>query len=163
MNAVAEVLRLGIYRRFLAAAICTGVGVWIFQTAIYWAGLQSGSTATVGILVAVLSLPSLLLTIPAGVLTDRAGPFWLLFVGQVAPAVACIAGIALVGPDGGIALEPAILVTFVVGAAYALWSVPALVYVTRSVPPELLGPAISLMVLQFATGRIVASAKSRSR
>ena len=70
VNAVAGVLRLGIYRRFLAAAICTGVGVWIFQTAIYWAGLQSGSTATVGILVAVLSLPSLLLTIPAGVLTD---------------------------------------------------------------------------------------------
>jgi MFS family permease len=158
VTAVAEVLRLGIYRRFLAAAICTGVGVWIFQTALYWAGLQTGSTATVGILVAVLSLPSLLLTIPAGVLTDRAGPFWLLFVGQVAPAVACVAGIALVAPDGSIALQPAIVVTFVVGAAYALWSVPALVYVTRSVPPELLGPAISLMVLQFATGRIVGGA-----
>ena len=158
MNAVAEVLRLGIYRRFLAAAICTGVGVWVFQTAIYWAGLQTGSTATVGILVAVLSLPSLLLTIPAGVLTDRVGPFWLLFVGQVAPAVACIVGIALVAPDGSIALEPATLVTFVVGAAYALWSVPALVYVTRAVPAELLGPAISLMVLQFATGRIVGGA-----
>jgi MFS family permease len=158
VNAVAGVLRLGIYRRFLAAAICTGVGVWIFQTALYWAGLQTGTTATVGILVAVLSLPSLLLTIPAGVLTDRAGPFWLLFVGQVAPAVACVVGIALVAPDGSIALEPAILVTFVVGAAYALWSVPALVYVTRAVPPELLGAAISLMVLQFATGRIVGGA-----
>ena len=158
MNAVAGVLRLGIYRRFLAAAICTGVGVWVFQTAIYWAGLQTGSTATVGMLVAVLSLPSLLLTIPAGVLTDRVGPFWLLFVGQVAPAVACIVGIALVAPDGSIALEPATLVTFVVGAAYALWSVPALVYVTRAVPAELLGPAISLMVLQFATGRIVGGA-----
>ena len=151
-------MRLGVYRRFLAAAICTGVGVWIFQTAIYWAGLQTGSTATVGLLVAALSLPSLLLTIPAGVLTDRAGPFWLLFVGQVAPAAACLGGIALVASDGSIALEPALLVTFVVGAAYALWSVPALVYVTRSVPPELLGPAISLMVLQFATGRIVGGA-----
>lgn len=158
MNSVAGVLRLSIYRRFLAAAICTGVGVWIFQTAIYWAGLQSGSTADVGILVAAISLPSLLLTIPAGLLTDRAGPYWLLFVGQVAPAIACIGGIALVAPDGTIPLGPTALVTFVVGIAYALWSVPALVYVTRAVPAELMGAAISLMVLQYATGRIVGGA-----
>jgi MFS family permease len=158
MNAVTGVLRLSIYRRFLAASVCTGVGVWIFQTAIYWAGLQSGSTSDVGILVAAISLPSLLLTIPAGLLTDRTGPFWLLFVGQVAPAVACLGGIALVSADGSIALTPAVLVTFVVGAAYALWSVPALVYVTRAVPSHLLGAAISLMVLQYATGRIVGGA-----
>ena len=158
MNSVAGVLRLSIYRRFLAAAICTGVGVWIFQTAIYWAGLQSGSTADVGILVAAISLPSLLLTIPAGLLTDRAGPYWLLFVGQVAPAIACIGGIALVAPDGTIPLGPTALVTFVVGVAYAFWSVPALVYVTRAVPAELMGAAISLMVLQYATGRIVGGA-----
>ena len=158
MNSVAGVLRLPTYRRFLAAAICSGVGVWIFQTAIYWAGLQSGSTASVGILVAAISLPSLLLTIPAGVLTDRVGPFWLLFVGSLSPALACIGGLALVGPDGSIALDPATLVTFMVGASYALWSVPALVYVTRSVPPNLLGAAISLMVIQYATGRIAGGA-----
>ncbi|MBM4408839.1 MAG: MFS transporter [Chloroflexi bacterium] len=158
MNSVAGVLRLPTYRRFLAAAICSGMGVWIFQTAIYWAGLQSGSTASVGILVAAISLPSLILTIPAGVLTDRVGPFWLLFIGSLSPALACIGGLALVAPDGSIALDPATLVTFMVGVAYALWSVPALVYVTRSVPPNLLGAAISLMVLQYATGRIAGGA-----
>jgi MFS family permease len=158
VSAVADVLRLGTYQRFLAAAVCSGIGIWIFQTAIYWAGLQSGSTGTVGVLVAVISLPSLLLTLPAGFLTDRAGPFWLLLIGQLAPALMCVAGIALVGPNGSIALEPAALVTFVVGSAYALWSVPALVYVTRIVPAPLMGSAISLMVLQYAAGRIIGGA-----
>ncbi len=158
MSAVAEVLRLGTYQRFLAAAVCSGVGVWIFQTALYWAALQSGSTGSVGILVAVISLPSLLLTLPAGYLTDRAGSFWLLLIGQLAPAIACIGGIAFVAADGTIALGPAALVTFVVGSAYALWNVPALIYVIRIVPPRLMGSAISLMVLQYAAGRIVGGA-----
>src|SRR4051794_4509762 len=155
VSGVGDVLRLGTYQRFLAAAVCSGVGVWIFQTALYWAALQSGSTGTVGILVAVISLPSLLLTIPAGYLTDRAGPFWLLLIGQVAPAIICTLGIALVSSNGSIALEPAALVTFIVGSAYALWNVPALIYVTRIVPPRLMGSAISLMVLQYAAGRII--------
>lgn len=158
LSAVANVLRLPTYQRFLAAAVCSGVGVWIFQTAIYWAGLQSGNTGSVGILVAVISLPSLLLTIPAGYLTDRAGPFRLLLLGQVAPAVICVVGIAFVDRAGSIALEPAAVVTFVVGIAYALWNVPALVFVTRIVPSGLMGSAISLMVLQYATGRIVGGA-----
>jgi MFS family permease len=158
VNAVADVLRLPLYQRFLAAAVCTGVGLWIFQTAIYWAALQSGNTGDVGILVAVLSVPSLVLTIPAGLLTDRLGPFWLLFIGSIAPALACAGGIALVGPAGSIALGPASLVTLIVGAAYALWNVPALVYVTRIVPSNLLGTGISLMVVQYATGRIIGGA-----
>jgi len=158
VSAVAEVLRLGTYQRFLAAAVCSGVGVWIFQTAIYWAALQSGNTGSVGILVATISVPSLLLTIPAGYLTDRAGPFRLLLIGQVAPAIICVVGIAFVDHAGGIGLEPAALVTFVVGVAYALWNVPALVFVTRIVPSNLMGSAISLMVLQYATGRIVGGA-----
>src|SRR5262249_21699309 len=130
----------------------------IFQTAIYWAALQSGNTGDVGILVAVLSVPSLVLTIPAGLLTDRLGPFWLLFIGSIAPALACAGGIALVGPTGSIELGPASLVTLIVGAAYALWNVPALVYVTRIVPSHLLGTGISLMVVQYATGRIIGGA-----
>jgi MFS family permease len=158
VSAVADVLRLGTYQRFLAAAVCSGVGVWIFQTAIYWAALQSGNTGSVGILVAVISVPSLLLTIPAGYLTDRAGPFRLLLIGQIAPAVICIVGIAFVASDGSLALEPAAVVTFVVGVAYALWNVPALVFVTRIVPSDLMGSAISLMVLQYAAGRIVGGA-----
>jgi MFS family permease len=158
VSSVLHVLRLGTYQRFLAGAVCSGVGVWIFQTALYWAALQSGSTGSVGILVAVISLPSLLLTIPAGFLTDRAGPFWLLLLGQVMPALMCVVGIAFVAADGSIALGPAALVTFVVGTAYALWNVPALVYVTRIVPPRLMGSAISLMVLQYAAGRIVGGA-----
>ena len=100
MSGVVDVLRLGTYQRFLAGAVCSGVGVWIFQTALYWAALQSGTTGSVGILVAVISLPSLLLTIPAGFLTDRAGPFWLLLIGQVAPALMCVGGIAFVAADG---------------------------------------------------------------
>ena len=155
---VADVLRLPIYRRFIAGAICSGVGVWIFQTALYWAALQAGSTESVGILVALLSIPSLVLTIPAGVITDRVGPFWLLVTGTAAPTVACIVGVALVGPDGTIAFGPVGVVTIVVGIAYALWGVPAIVYVTRIVDPRLLGSAIGLMVLQYAVGRIVGGA-----
>jgi len=158
VSSVADVLRLPTYQRFLAAAVCSGVGVWIFQTAIYWAALQTGNTGAVGLLVAIISVPSLLLTIPAGYLTDRAGPFRLLLIGQVAPAIVCVVGIPFVGRDGAIALEPAAVVTLVVGIAYALWNVPALVFVTRIVPSRLMGSAISLMVLQYATGRIVGGA-----
>jgi MFS family permease len=158
MSTVGEVLRLPTYQRFLVAAVCSGVGVWIFQTALYWAALQSGSTETVGLLVAVISIPSLVLTLPAGLLTDRAGPFRLLFVGQAAPALACAAGILAVSANGSIAFGPAAAVTLVAGTAYALWSVPALVYVTRIVEPRLLGSAIGLMVLQYAIGRIVGGA-----
>src|SRR5258708_7225491 len=127
MSAVGEVLRLRAYQRFLAGAICRGVGVWIFPTAIYWAALPSRPTSSGGILVAVICLPSLLLTLPAGLLTDKARPFWLLLAGQVAPAIACAVGITFVGANGSLALEPAALVTVVVGTAYALWNVPALV------------------------------------
>jgi MFS family permease len=158
VNAVVGVLRLPTYQRFIAAAVCSGIGVWIFQTAIYWAALQSGDTGSVGVLVAVISVPSLLLTIPAGFLTDRAGPFWLLLIGELAPALMCVGGIAFVHADGSISLGPAALVTFVVGSAYALWNVPAVVYVTRIAPGHYLGTAISLMVLQYATGRIVGGA-----
>ncbi len=155
MSTVTDVLRLPIYRRFLVAAICSGVGVWIFQTAIYWAALQTGSTGSVGILVAVISIPSLVLTLPAGILTDRAGPFRLLVIGQAAPALACLTGMLAIGPDGSIGTAPASAVTLVAGTAYALWSVPALVYVTRIVEPRLLGSAIGLMVVQYAVGRMV--------
>jgi MFS family permease len=155
VSTVTDVLRLPTYRRFLIAAICSGVGVWIFQTAIYWAALQTGSTGSVGILVAVISIPSLVLTLPAGILTDRAGPFRLLVIGQAAPALACLAGMLAIGPDGAIATAPAAAVTLVAGTAYALWSVPALVYVTRIVEPRLLGSAIGLMVVQYAIGRMV--------
>jgi MFS family permease len=158
VSTVGEVLRLGTYRRFLAGAICSGVGVWIFQTALYWAALQAGNTASVGILVAILSIPGLVLTLPAGYVTDRVGPFWLLFAGQAAPTAACIVGVAFVGSGGTVAFAPIALVTLVVGIAYALWNVPALVYVTRVVEPRLMGSAIGLMVLQYAIGRIVGGA-----
>ena len=158
MKSVAAVLRIGTYRRFITAAICSGIALWIFQTALYWVSLQSGSTGTVGFLLAIIAVPSLVLTIPAGFLTDRVGAFWLLFIGQAAPAIACVIGIGLVTGNGSIALEPATLVTLVVGAAYALWNVPALVYVTRIVEPRLMGSAIALMILQFAVGRIVGGA-----
>ena len=38
-------------------------------------------------------------------MTDKAGPFWLLLAGQVAPAVACTVGITLVGANGSLALD----------------------------------------------------------
>src|SRR5207244_5923028 len=71
---------------------------------------------------------------------------------------ACAGGITFGGADGSLALEPAAAVTVVVGTAYALWNVPALVYVTRIVQPRLMGSAIALMVLQYAIGRIVGGA-----
>jgi hypothetical protein len=60
------------YRRFIAAAFVGNVGLWMQATAQGWLVLElTGSPAMLGLVGALATLPTLLLSLPAGVLADR--------------------------------------------------------------------------------------------
>ena len=63
------------FRRFLVALTAAELGLYAFETALYWTVLETtGSAVAVSIAFSAIIAPMLLLTIPIRIMVDRIGP-----------------------------------------------------------------------------------------
>jgi MFS family permease len=125
-------LSITVFRVLWLAQLGSNIGTWMQTVGAQWFLVDAAAGATVIALVQTASLaPSMLLSLPAGVLSDSSDRRRLLIVGSSASAVIAI---ALTIVAGSHALTPWLLLgfTFVLGAASAL-TAPA----WQAIQPEL--------------------------
>lgn len=143
------------YRRVWSAAIVSNVGTFLQLTAAPWLMNElTGSPLLVALVTTALTLPRLLFTVPAGVLSDAFDRRTLMITGQLisASAVATMAAMTYAGT-----ITPAWLLglSFVLGTGTAV-HLPAF----QTLVPDLVGPrlraqAITLNSAAFNVARAV--------
>lgn len=125
-------LAIPVFRVLWVAQLGSNIGTWMQTVGAQWFLVESAAGATIIALVQTASLaPSLLLSLPAGVLSDSLDRRKLLLWGSLASAVITIVLVVLTAAHG---LSPWLLLlfTFLLGAASALTG-PA----WQSIQPEL--------------------------
>ena len=150
-----EPLQSAGYRRYLLATMLASLSLFVYQPSIEWVVLrETGSTAAVGFIEAVLIVPVAVATLPSGVLSDRFGARRLLAVslGGIALAVGLA---ALLAAAGLLTFESAIVLTLLLGIFDGLYGVPVQQLLMHLVPARQLGPAIGLSMLTSGIGRLI--------
>jgi predicted MFS family arabinose efflux permease len=151
-------LRVPAYRRLLLAITVMEIGLFAFETALYWTVLEeTGSAARVSLLFTGLVVPALLLTIPVGVLVDRSGPKGILLWGSVA-AAAVMGLAAFAAGSGRLGFELALLLAIAEGVFFGCYAVPAQVIAGRVVDRSLIASAVGMSALPAGIGAIVGGA-----
>ncbi len=151
-------LRVGPYRRIWSAAVVSHVGTFLQLTAAPWLMNElTGSPLMVSLVTTALLLPRLLLTIPAGVLSEVMDRRTLLLVGQLASAVPVAAMAVLTAMD---LITPTVLLalTFALGIGNAIGLPSFQTLVPDLVPRPLLAQAITLNSAAFNVARAVGPA-----
>ncbi|HET7677998.1 MAG TPA: MFS transporter [Candidatus Limnocylindrales bacterium] len=142
------------YRTFLAGIFVANLGGWMQMTAQGWLVLRlTDSPASLGLASFAGSVPTLLLTLYAGVLADRHDRRRLLIAAQVV-AVAAALLLGLLVALGVVALWHIVLIAFVAGSAQALASPAFQAIVSTLVDRAALGNAVALNSAQFNLSRI---------
>lgn len=146
------------YRWLLLATLTSELGLYAFETTLFWTALEAGDTAAlVGVLYAALIVPMLLLTVPVGVATDRFGPRRLM-LGTSTAAALVIAVAAIVVGSGRLETPVAIGLALAEGAFFGLWAVPAQILATRLVDQRHVASAVGLALFPAGIGSIVGGA-----
>jgi MFS family permease len=146
------------FRIYFAGQIASASGTFLQQTAIGWLVFQlTGSATSLGLVLAVGGLPSLLLGPWGGSLADRVDLRRLLIVTQsvfaVLAAVLWFAGAVGAGSVG------LVIAINVVGGFVSVVDSPARqAFVSRLVPPEDLASAVSLNGVVMNSARVVGPA-----
>lgn len=153
-----DALRVPAYRRLLVALTVAELGLYAFETALFWTVLEkTGSPVHVSLLYSGLVLPILVLTIPMGVLVDRIGPRGPLLWSSVAAAlVVGAAGVLAAGSSLG--FEAALALSVAEGVFFGCFAIPAQVVAGRVVDPRLLPSAVGLSALPSGIGAIAGGA-----
>jgi MFS family permease len=152
---IPAVVRIAAYRRFIASAMATNAGLWLFETALFWLVLkQTGSSTAVGLILMGLLGPLILFALPGGMLTDRFGPHRLMLISCAGWTVLIIT-MAVIASRGPLTFPVALAAAILVGCFDSLWTIPGQVLVARVVEPRHMASAIALSPLQFGIGRIV--------
>lgn len=148
-------LRVPEYRRIWNARLISSLGTFLQLTAAPWLMNElTGSPLLVSLVTTALTLPRLLLTLPAGVLADALDRRALMIVGQATAAAATGAMAVLTAAE---VMTPTLLLTLSLGlgAGNAI-TIPAFqVLVPDLVPPPLRAQAITLSSAQFNVARAV--------
>lgn len=143
------------YRRVWSAALVSNLGTFLQLTAAPWLMNElTGSPLLVSLVTTALTLPRLLLTLPAGVLADAIDRRTLMIVGQVVSALsvaamAVLAALDLITPTALLALSFALGI----GTAISLPSFQTLV--PDLVPRPFRAQAITLNSAAFNVARAV--------
>lgn len=150
-----EPLGVAGYRRVWSAAIVSNIGTFLQLTAAPWLMNElTGSPLLVALVTAALTLPRLLFTVPAGVLSDAFDRRTLMITGQLvsASAVGVMAAMTFAGT-----ITPAWLLalSFVLGTGTALHLPSFQTLVPDLVGPRLRAQAITLNSAAFNVARAV--------
>jgi MFS family permease len=146
------------YRRIWAAALVSHVGTFLQLTAAPWLMKEmTGSPLLVALVTTSLTLPRLLLTLPAGALADVVDRRTMLLVGQSFSAMSVAAMAVLTAVDR---LTPAALLglTFALGVGSAIAMPSFQTLVPDLVPRPLMAQAITLNSAAFNVARAVGPA-----
>jgi MFS family permease len=146
------------YRRMWGAAVVSHVGTFLQLTAAPWLMTEmTGSPLLVSLVTTALTLPRLLLTLPAGALADVVDRRTLLLAGQSFSTVAVAAMAVLTTLD---LLTPAWLLglTFALGVGSAIAMPSFQTLVPDLVPRPLMAQAITLNSAAFNVARAVGPA-----
>lgn len=151
-------LRVEAYRRIWTAAVVSHIGTFLQLTAAPWLMHElTRSPLMVSLVTTALLLPRLLLTVPAGVLSEVVDRRSLLVVGQLtsATAVAAMAGLTALDLITPVAL---LALTFVLGVGNAIGLPSFQTLVPDLVPRSLLAQAVTLNSAAFNVARAVGPA-----
>ncbi|CAN5897237.1 MFS transporter [soil metagenome] len=143
------------YRRIWSAAVVSNVGTFLQLTAAPWLMNElTGSPLLVALVTTALTLPRLLFTLPAGVLSDAFDRRTLMISGQLISATA-VAVMAMMAFTGSITPAWLLGLSFVLGTGTAI-NLPSF----QTLVPDLVGPnlraqAITLNSAAFNVARAV--------
>lgn len=157
-SATFEPLRTPAYRRMWGAMVVSHLGTFLQLTAAPWLMLElTGSPLWVSLVTTALLLPRLLLTVPAGVLSDVVDRRTLLLVAQLTSAAAVAAMAVGVARD---ALTPELLLglTLLLGAGSAVGMPAFQTLVPDLVPRTQLAQAVTLNSGAFNVARALGPA-----
>lgn len=147
-------LTYGPFRAFMAANLLTNASWFVYSAAFGWLVLEiSGSPATVGFAAFISGLPFLLLTLYAGLLTDRFGarPLVALSFAMTGTLMFILGVVALV-PNTPLALV--ILLAFFSGITQTVGGPGYIAIVSDLVPPRAVSSGVAMTFLGFNLGRI---------
>lgn len=142
------------FRAWLGANFATNASWFVYSAGFGWLVLGiSGSAATVGFAYFISGLPQLLLTLHAGLLTDRFGARRLIAI-SFAISGSLLFALGVVALVPGTPLWLVIALAFVAGISQVL-SGPGYISIANDlVPPGIVSSAVSLTFLGFNVGRI---------
>lgn len=158
MPAALAALRSPSYRTYLAGFAAAATGTWMRSVAQDWLVLElTGSPAAVGITMACQFLPVLLLGLHGGLVADRRSRRALLLAAAAANAVlaALLAALTLTGTVAAVHVD---LLALVGGLVLVVENPARQAFVTETVPPEHLRPAVALAAAVFQMTRLVGPA-----
>lgn len=152
-------LRVRNYRLFFSGQVVSNMGTWMQRTAQDWLvfTLSGNDPVALGVAVALQFLPTLLLSLWAGVLADRVDKRKLLFTIQAGTLVqaAVLGGLAL---SGAVELWHVYLLCFVLGTLSALEVPTRQSFVAEIVGKDQVANAVALNSSIFNMARIVGPA-----
>jgi MFS family permease len=151
-------MRSPMFRRYFIGQTASASGTFVQQTAIGWLVLQvTGSASSLGLVLAVGGLPSLLFGPWGGTLADRVDNRRLLLVTQT--LFGLLAAALWISAAAGRASVPLIVAINVAGGVVSIVDSPARqAFVSALVPPEDLASAISLNGVVMNSARVVGPA-----
>ncbi|QGK68584.1 MFS transporter [Allosaccharopolyspora coralli] len=149
------------YRYYASGQVVSLTGTWMQRAAQDWLVLElsGGSPVALGVAVALQFLPSLFLTLWAGVLADRFDKRTLLIFLQSGLGV-CGLVLGLLDTTGAVALWHVYVLCFVLGAFAAVDAPVRQSFVVEMVGPAQLTNAVALNSMTFNLARIVGPAVS---
>ncbi|MFD6795122.1 MULTISPECIES: MFS transporter [Prauserella salsuginis group] len=152
-------LRVRNYRLFFAGQVVSNIGTWMQRTAQDWLvfTLSGNDPVALGVAVALQFLPTLLLSLWAGVLADRVDKRKLLFTIQAGILVqaAVLGGLAV---SGAVELWHVYLLCFILGTLSALEVPTRQSFVAELVGNDQVANAVALNSSIFNMARIVGPA-----
>ena len=144
------------YRRYIAASMLASIGVFMQQTSTGWLVLVlTNSPALLGLATAAYWLPSLLLSVIAGVVADRVDRRRLLVLTNGAAALIALT-LALLTTLGLVEYWHVLVLSMLLGLTFTVQQPANQAVVSTLVPREALGSAIALNSAQFNFLRIIA-------
>jgi MFS family permease len=143
------------FRRFLSAATVGSVGSWMQATAQGWLVLElTDSAAALGLVAALQALPTLLLSVVAGVIADRVDRRRLLAGTQLFSAGVALV-LAILTTTGLIQFWQVALLALLAGTAGAIQTPAYQAIVPSLVDRAAIGSAVALNSAQFNLSRIL--------
>jgi MFS family permease len=142
------------FQVFFLAMFAVNSGGFVYVTALGWFVLSlTGSPGAVGLAYTANGVPQLLLTMHAGLLTDRLGARRLVAIG-IGAAGAGMASLGVVALVPGAPFELVLLGAALSGGGYALAGPGSMSIVSDLVPAEAMSSAVALNWLQQNVARI---------
>ena len=147
------------YRLYASGQVVSLTGTWMQRAAQDWLVLElsGGSAGSLGVAVALQFLPTLLLTLWAGMIADRFDKRWLL-VGTQAALGACGLLLGMLDVSGLAQLWHVYALCFVLGCFAAIDAPVRQSFVVEMVGPAQLTNAVALNSMTFNLARIVGPA-----